>query len=264
MVPRHAITCNRLGNPPDPCYRFAMADDKPEESTASSPRGCLTRLLVLVLLLCAGSLGIALYFIAQPQDLSDIQTHTPDTHSMLRRDLHKTLQSSLERNRPVTITEGEINQWLLDTLVARQGGALADKVTLDGVWVRLEDGHAEGLENGRAEVVMERKLMGRPFTVSMYVQIEQSESTDGPRTEVIFHGGPFHENLPYPKCGGRFGRLPVPQGFLLLVLPAFKKLAAEFPEEIRLGFEEMKRIKIDKGRLTVDPRGPMPSGMEVN
>jgi hypothetical protein len=37
-------------------------------------------------------------------------------------------------------------------------------------------------------------------------------------------------------------------------MPAYQKLTGLFPEEINLGFEEMSRIKIEKGRLVLDPR----------
>jgi len=229
---------------------LAMPDANDEKSppAQANPRGCFFRLLVLVLLLCAVGLGFAIYFITLPQDLSDIHGYSPDSRALLRRDIRIMLQNSHDRSYPVTITEGEINQWLLGVLKAKQGGLLADKVSLDGVWARLED--------GRAELVLERKVMGKPFTVSMYLQIEQTENESGAKTEINFHGGPFHKYLPFPRCGGRFGQLPVPQGFLLLVMPSFKNLAAVFPEELRLGFEEMTRIKIEKGRLTLDPRVP--------
>ena len=159
-----------------------MADDNDEKPTKVRPRGCLSRLIVLVLLLAAVGLGFSMYFMAQPQDLSDIHGYTPETRALLRRDIRLMLKNSLDRSYPVTLTEGEINQWLLGVLKATQGGPLADKVALDGVWVRLED--------GRAEVVLERKVMGKPFTVSMYLQIVQTESENGARTEVQFHGGP--------------------------------------------------------------------------
>ena len=172
----------------------------------------------------------------------------PESRALLRRDIPRILQSSLDRSYPVTLTEGEINDYLRGVVVAKQGGMLAEKVSLEGVWVRLEA--------GRAELVLERKVWGRPFTVSMYLQVEQTEGQDGLRTEVKRHGGPFHEFVPFPVVGGRFGRLPVPQGFLLLTMPSFQKLAEQFPEEIRLGFEEMARIRIEEGKLTLDPRAP--------
>ena len=228
-----------------------MADGNDATTTQPPPRGCLARALVLVLMLAAAGLGVAIYFMAQPQDLSDIHGYAPDSRPPSRRDLGRLLQNSLDRAYPVTFTEGEINRWLLSTLQTRQGGLLAEHVSLDGVWVRLED--------GRAEVVLERKLLGRSFTVSMYLQVEHSETDQGSTTDVQFHGGEFHPYLPFPKCGGRFGRLPVPQGFLLLVMPAFKTLAKAFPEELHLGFEEITRVKIEDERLTLDPRVPAPT-----
>lgn len=225
-----------------------MAEHNDATSSKSTPRGCLTRFIMLLLLLVAVGLGVSIYFMSQPQDLSDIQGHSPANRPPLRQDINAMLRNSLESSYPVTLTEGEINRWLLDALRTQQGGLLADKVSLDGVWVRLED--------GRAEVVLERRVLGKSFTTSMYLQIEQTESDTGSTTEIQFHGGPFHPYLPFPKCGGRFGRLPVPQGFLLLVMPAFKNLAAAFPEELRLGFKEMARVKIADERLTLDPRVP--------
>jgi len=225
-----------------------MAAKKDDQKAEAKPRGCFSKFIVLGLFLSAVGLGFSVYFMAQAQDLTDIHGYTPATRELLRRDIKMMLQKSLDRSYPVTITEGEINQWLLGVVKTKQGGLLADYASLDGVWVRLQD--------SRAEVVLERKVMGQPVTVSMYVQVEQTENQDGTKTEVHMHGGPYHPYLPFPKCGGRFGRLPVPQGFLLLVLPSFKNLAAIFPEEVVLGFEKMARIKIEKGQLTLDPRVP--------
>lgn len=226
-----------------------MADGNDAITSQPKPHGCFSRALVLVLLLAAAGLGVAIYFMAQPQDLSDIHGYSPESSSPPPRDFKLLLQNSLDSAYPVTFTEGEINRWLLSTLKTKQGGLLAEHISLDGVWVRLED--------GRAEVVLERKLLGRPFTVSMYLQVEQSETDQGSTTDVLFHGGGFHPYLPFPKCGGRFGRLSVPQGFLHLIMPAFKNLAAAFPEELRLGFSVMPRVKIADDRLTFDPRGPL-------
>ncbi|KAB2642764.1 MAG: hypothetical protein DVB26_01555 [Verrucomicrobia bacterium] len=227
-----------------------MADGNDAITTQPPPRGCLSRALVLALMLAAAGLGVAMYFMAQPQDLSHIHGYAPNERPQPSRNLGLLLQNSLDRAYPVTFTEGEVNGWLQSSLQARQGGLFAEHVALDGVWLRLEE--------GRAEVVLERKLWGHPLTVSMYLQVEHLETDQGTTTEVQFHGGEFHPYVPFPKCGGRFGRLPVPQGFLHLLLPAFKKLAAVFPEELRLGFVEMPRVNIADGHITFDPRGPKP------
>lgn len=220
-------------------------------NSAQTPAGggCLRQLLVMILLTGGLVLGVALAFIPQAQNLSDLGGYGAAADAAPARDLKTVLQNAVTRRYPVTLTETEINQWLGRTLVARQGGGLAGSVTFERVWVRLED--------GRAEVVMARKILGLPFTVSMYLQVAQTEGPKGVLTEVLLHGGPyFPSNLPLPPRGGRFGKLVVPQGFLLLVVPAYERLAAMFSDEIHLGIEEMSRVKIEKGRLVMDPQSP--------
>lgn len=226
-----------------------------DSSKPKSGGGCLGKFLFLILLAAAGGLGSALFYIAQPQGLTDIGGYGPASKSVPLRDLSAVLKNAIDREYSVTLTETEINHWLGRKLVAKQGGLLAEQVSFERVWVRLED--------GRAEVVMERKIMGRPFTVSMFLRIEQLQGLKGVETQVHMDGGPYHENFPKPPMGGRFGKLVVPQGFLILVMPAYEKLAELFQQEIHLGFEQMARVKIEKDRLVLDPREPSndPSGL---
>lgn len=219
-----------------------------EPSKPRSGGGCLGKLMFLIVLAAAAGLGAAVFFIAQPQDLSDIGGYAPTAKPAPVREMKPVLKNALDRGYAVTLTETEINHWLGRTLTTKQGGLLADRVSLERVWVRLNEGHAE--------VIMERKFMDRPFTVSMFLQVEQAQGAKGVQTEVLLHGGPYHTSLPKPPKGGRFGRLVVPQGFLLLVMPSYRKLANVFQEEIHLGFEEMSRIKIGENRLELDPRDP--------
>ncbi len=217
-------------------------------STRSSG-GCFSKLLLLILLIAAGGLGSAVYFALQPQDLGDLADSSAAASAGPNRDLRVVLQNSIERGYKVTLSEAEINQWLGRTLVTKQGGFLEGKVTFDRVWVRLEE--------GRAEVIMARKFLGKPFTVSMFLQVERIEGLQGTATEIQLHGGPYHPDYPNPPRGGRFGKLVVPQGFLILVMPAYEKLAALFSEEIRLGFQQMSRIHLEKGGIVLDPREPL-------
>ena len=46
----------------------------------------------------------------------------------------------------------------------------------------------------------------------------------------------------------------MPQGFIHLIRPAYEALAAQYAEEIHLGFESMSRIKIEDNALVLDPR----------
>lgn len=212
--------------------------ESPAPPSKKSGGGCLSRLLRTLLLV---GLGTSVYFIAQPQDLSSIQTTSP-----VERDVKSALMLAMQSNAPVTLTEGEINRWLAKTLVTRQGGVLGEKISLDRVYVRLE--------NERAEIIMARHCFGYPFTVSMYLTIERSFDAKGPVTNIHPTGGSYVKNFPQILIGGRFGQVPVPQGFLYLLLPAYKKLAAQFPEEIDLALVKMARIRIEPQKLILDPR----------
>ena len=218
-------------------------------NTSKSGIGCFSKLILLVLLLAAAGLATAIYSAIQPQDLSDLSSPPAAENPAAPRDLKLVLKNAVERGYPVTLKESELNQWLGHTLVAKQGGFLEGKVTFERVWVRLEE--------GRAEIIMERKFLGKPFTVSMYLQIERLEGPQGAFTEIEMHGGPYHADFPKPPRGGRFGKLVVPQGFLILVLPAYEKLAAQFTEETELGLREMSRIRIEKDSIVLDPREPL-------
>lgn len=226
-----------------------------DDSKTKSGGGCLSKLVLLFLLVAAAGLGTAVFFVARPQDLSDVGGYGPSAAKRNARDLKVVLQNSINRGYAVTLTEAEINQWLASVLTAKQGGALGGQISLERVWVRLLDGHAE--------VIMERKIMGQPFTVSMFLRPEQLQGLKGVENNVHLDGGPYHPDVLYPPRGGRFGRLVVPQGFLILVKPAYEKLAVLFKDEIRLAFEEMSRVKIEKNSLVLDPRDPQDGVMKL-
>jgi len=215
-----------------------------EESKPRS-RGCLSRLFSLFLFLAAVGLFVALFFATQPQDLSDIKGYGGSSPP---RDLTLALRNSQERGYPLTISESDLNTWLGHTLAAKQGGLLESQVKLKGVAIRLE--------KDRAEVILERTIFGKPFTSSMYLRIEKMETAAGRETLVHRDGGEYFKDLPKLKKGGRIGRLVVPQGVLVLLLPSFGDLKTQFSDEIELALERMARVTIEDDKLELDPREP--------
>jgi len=215
-------------------------------------RGCLSRIGTLILFVSAVALGYALYQMSQPQDLTDIGGYRSTT-PVPERDMKAVLKNSIDRGYPLTISEEELNDWLGRSLQLKQGGALAGNVDFKRVWIRLE--------KDVAEVIMEREVFGKPMTVSMFLQVEKSQTDRALNTMLHLHGGPFHPDVPSITRGGRFGKLEIPQGFLVLVMPSFQKLAKLFPEEINMGIEEMSRISIEDGRLILDPKAEMDSAL---
>ena len=226
-----------------------------DNAKAPKPKsGCVGKLAVLFLLLIVGGLAAGIYQISQPQDLSDLAGCGPRSVGKTSRNLKSVLTNSIKGRYEVSLNEEDINLYLRDTLKVKQGGVLASEVSFDEVVVRLKDDYAE--------IIMVRMIAGYPMTLSMYLRVEQSELPDGTiRKEIVRNRGPYHESIPRPGVGGRFGRLPVPEGFLLLVLPAFEKLAGVYrdPESKKpvkeLGLiEEMPRMTIANGTLVLDPR----------
>jgi hypothetical protein len=225
-------------------------DDEPKKEKG----GCLGKLAGLLVFAVIVGLGAAIYFITLPQDLSDIGGNSPSLTAPASppRDMKAVLTKAIEGDYSVQLSETELNHWLARELKLKQGGELAEWVTLKRVYVRLRE--------GIAEVIIERDVAGYPLTTSMFLQVEQTETAKGLSTQLHLHGGGFHEMVPMPTRGGRFGQLTVPQGFLIMVMPDFRKIAGLFETEIDLGFQRMSRIRIEDKRLTLDPKKPTRSG----
>ncbi len=221
-----------------------------EKNDGREKGGCFGKLFGLIFLMSVIGLGTALYSISQPQDLTDLGGNevAATTAASPPRDMGAVLSKSIEGDYSVTLTEKELNEWLARELKLKQNGELAQWVSMKRVWVRLRE--------NVAEVIIEREISGHSFTTSMFLQVEQTESNKGITTQVHLHGGGFRESLPRPLRGGRFGKLTVPQGFLILVMPEFRKLATLFEKEIELGFTRMARIRIENKRLMLDPKQP--------
>lgn len=217
-------------------------------SNDESGRSFLGKLIGLLMLVVTVSFAIALFYISQAQDLSDIEGGGDELALGSSRDLTLVLEKAIEGQYSVVITEEEVNRMLQNTLELKQGGKLAEWVSIKNVLVRLEE--------GCAEVILVRDVAGREFTESIFVQVQQAEDQKGLLTQVHLHGGAYHEAMPSLTKGGRFGNMVVPQGFLMLVMSDFQKIAEALEPEIALAFKDMARYKIEEGRVTLDPRAP--------
>jgi len=227
-----------------------MAKDKEEKPKG----GCLSKLFGLLVFMVIVGLGAALYFVSLPQDLSDLREDgpAPSTPASPPRDMEAVLTKSIEGDYSVILSEKELNDWLGRELELKQGGEVAEWVSLKRVWVRLRE--------DVAEIIVEREILGKQVTTSMFLKIDQQESAKGISTQIHLHGGGFHDSIPHPTRGGRFGQLTVPQGFLIMVMPEYQKIASLFEREIDLGFQRMARIKISHRKLELDPTQPTRSG----
>jgi hypothetical protein len=239
-----------------------MEEDENEDRLPPPRRegGCFSKLMKLGIFLSFVGIVAALYEISQPQDFSDIDGRGVAAEGKDSRDLKAVLKNATDGGYPLKLSEEEINLYLRDTLEFEQGGLLAEWVELEEVLVRLED--------GRAEVIMARSVMGYPLTISMYIRVVKSELPDGgASTEIFWNGGLLQEWLPRVGRGGQFGSLPVPEGFLRVALPAFRKLGYLYYSPVPAGSRtnpkpvkeldfiiDMAQVTFTEGEMTLEPR----------
>lgn len=213
-----------------------------------TPKGSrFKRWILWVNLFFTSLLGLAVVCVLVPQDLTDIEGYRTVPRAAKARDLEAVLTKSIANGHEVSLSEREINEWLAREVKVEQKGRLSGVVGgRQRVWIRFED--------KVAEVIMERRVFGLRMTWSMFVQISQEQLTDEIRKKTLLHGGPYLESVPIIHRGGRFGRLVLPQGYLHLVISEYGKLAAVCSNEIHLALEEMKSVRIEKGKLVLNPR----------
>ena len=224
-------------------------DPKPKKS------GCLRMGTFLVTLAVLG-LSAAVYFTFEPQDLSDIEGYRPDSTTVPAsgRNLEAVLKASLRNGMRATITEKEINDYLLQTLRLDQQGPLKGYVSLEGVWIRFQDGWAE--------VIIEREINVEQFqrrhTVAIHLEIEQLLGEGGVMTSGINpvgHNTGHLSRLTSPNAG-RLGKVPVVEGYLRVVDASFYNILNLFPEiseTFKAMLEAGMRIHFEEGRLVIAP-----------
>jgi hypothetical protein len=186
-------------------------------------------------------LGLLVYISFDPQDLSDIEGYreTPGPPPLTTRNLATVLENAAKDEHGVRITEKEINDYLLRTLKFEQEGIFKGRVAARGVWVRLE--------KDVAEVIIEREVMGKSHTISMYLRPEQQEQEDGAMLTKVH------------RSTGRWGRTRIFRGFMLLTKSSFVSLAEAYQKELELlqaMFRSKVRVTIEEGAIEFSPSAP--------
>lgn len=183
-------------------------------------------------------LGGLAYISFDPQNLTDIDGYRekPGPPPLTSRNLATVLENAAKNEHGVRITEKEINEYLLRTLKFEQEGVFKGRVAARGVWVRLEQ--------DVAEVIIEREIMGKSHTISMYLRPEQQEEEDGAMLTKVH------------RSTGRWGRTKIFRGFMLLTKSSFVSLAEAYPQELDLlqsMFKSKVRVTIKDGVLELAP-----------
>lgn len=192
-------------------------------------------LLALALLIFLFT-AITLSFL--PQDLSDLEGRNQDgTSSPPSRNLERVLENAANQGIKVTLSEKELNQWLASKVAGTQEGVLASSVSYRGTWVRLKE--------GSAQVLFEREAFNRLHTIAMNVEIDQLIEGNNQMSSKI------------NWAGGRLGQMPVPQGYLMLVMSSYEELATALAPEMRSLkslLEGKATVEFQEGKIVFEPR----------
>ncbi|MGC6565082.1 MAG: hypothetical protein ACON38_05660 [Akkermansiaceae bacterium] len=201
-------------------------------------------------LLFVGLLGYGVFLSFEGQDLSDIEGRAENDRELNPSSVPIMIEMAAKNRQAITISEKELNSWIAKTLKVRQEGMLADHVELKGVWVRFDNE-----ESGRAEIIIEREIKGRPHTISMFVRVERKKKEDGSYTTYIHKdGGRLWGLLAF---GGKFGKIRVPQGFLFFTQSSFQALSNLFEQELKWMEEEITtrgggQILFEEGQMRIE------------
>ncbi len=156
-----------------------------------------------------------------------------DLASGKSRDLYRLLQiATRDEQEPLTITEREMNTYLAKTLRGRQTGWQRLLVRYEGIFVDFRE--------GQAEVIVVRRVLGRPLPISCFIDITAGE--DSYLTQVQ---------------GTAIGRLRSRIWVIDVVMETFRTLRREYQPEISYLFR-MSEIRFEDGRMILDPRWDRP------
>ena len=172
-----------------------------------------------------------------PQDMTDVDGRNEDgTSAPPTRNIQKVLENAASQSIPVTLTEAEVNQWLADQVKGSQEGKLASSIKYRGIWVRFKE--------DSIDLIFEREAFNRTHTIAMEMKIQQTISGNNRMQTGI------------TRPGGRLGQMPVPQGYLLLVMSSFEEFAEVMAPEIK-SLEKLLEgsvVTFEGDRVTFKPR----------
>ena len=200
----------------------------------------LLRLFIFGVLL---AIGLCVYQAWVPVKLSSVQGYfsIPGEIAQSAPDLGRLIKRAQAGNYPLVLSEEDINRYLKKVILGKQAGPLGVLARYEGVAVKLHEGYAE--------VILVRRVgSGYRQTVSLFMRPSAQESLEGPIVVVDYTGPPLVGSL---SLGGRWGRLPVPQGFMKLDKVGFEALASSLKPELEYLLDVSRPIVIKKGELTI-------------
>lgn len=229
---------------------------KPEKPVREkTPFSLIGNLIFLLTIGILGGISWMVYSSWCPQDTADLpgfrqKDNAPDIPAILKQ--------AISRDASVSFSEEDLNRYLASSVHPRQQGAMAIFATNPAVGIRLHGGtaRADGATgNGYMEIIIERYTgIESRQTISLFLTPFQSidpHNYMAVQTRFEFYN---EETLPGGiHVGGTIGRLSVPQGYMIFLLPAFENLLQAYLPLIHLIEESGMGIHISDGRLDLTP-----------
>ncbi len=214
--------------------------------------GKIKFLFVLLIISILVGMMAYVYFAWQKKDLSGIDGREKiiSSNSLSgETNLLKKLQNAYAGNYVVTLTEEEVNLYIAKKMSMKQGGPLKGFSKVKGVYVDLTEDmmevfiEREVAQYGEDGVPKTEYLQPFDHTISMKFNIYTHENTEDDGTTNV---------VEFP--GGSIGKSPAPGMLVKVMKPSYDALAEFFTDELMLAHTKIIHIKIEDGKVTLDPR----------
>ena len=218
-------------------------EEMEEERPVRTPFSLLGNLIFIFTLSIILGIGWVVYQTWLPQDLSDLPGYR---QADVAPNIPELLRQANKKNAALTLTESDVNRYLASTLKASQNGILSPLARPNGVGIRFHDNYME--------IIIERRIgISTLQTVSMYITIVQEVAGNSslPVTRLEFCDSAEKNNV--VSRGGTLGRLVVPQGYMIVLRPAFENLAHAYKDILDSIVDSGKIIRISEGRVDLLP-----------
>lgn len=173
-------------------------------------------------------------------------------------DIPKILKQAITRDASVSFSEEDINRYLASSLHPQQHGPMAIFATNPAVGIRLHGGKEKedgSMGNGYMEIIIERYTgVDSRQTISLF--LTPFQSLDPHNYMSVLTRFEFYNDETLPggiHIGGTIGKLSVPQGYMIFLLPAFENLLQTYLPIVHMIEENGMGIHISEGRLNLTP-----------
>lgn len=173
-------------------------------------------------------------------------------------DIPKILKQAINRDASVSFSEEDINRYLASSLHPQQHGPMAIFATNPAVGIRLHGGKEKedaSMGNGYMEIIIERYTgVDSRQTISLF--LTPFQSLDPHNYMSVLTRFEFYNDETLPggiHIGGTIGKLSVPQGYMIFLLPAFENLLQTYLPIVHMVEENGMGIHISEGRLNLTP-----------